>query len=104
MKEKYLGKYFLHKEFDDKWFTYIYVNNLDEYNNLHSFTFTFCYNEKKDDIILVKCETLYDFSCHYVSKYDENPRINECVEITKDIFLKEYQVFINHIQKYLDNN
>lgn len=60
--------------------------------------------KKKDDIILVKCETLYDFSCHYVSKYDENPRINECVEITKDIFLKEYQVFINHIQKYLDNN
>lgn len=47
LKEKYLGKYFLHKEFDDKWFTYIYVNNLDEYNNLHSFTFTFCYNEKK---------------------------------------------------------
>ncbi len=100
LREKYLGKYYYHKEYNDSWHTYIYVNdiNVKGGNRLNCTLFTIIYKDDKE-IYGVSCEDHYDFSCHYLSKYDKNPSIDECVEIKREDFLKAHEIFLTNFLK-----
>jgi hypothetical protein len=101
LREKYLGRYYYHKQYNDRWNTYIYVNNIDVKggNRLNCTLFTIIYEDDSEEIYGVSCENHYDFSCHYLSKYDNNPTIEECVEIKRDDFLKAHELFLTEFLK-----
>ncbi len=94
LRETYLGKYYLKKDYNAKWHTYVYVNELDvKSNKLECIEFTIIY-EDNDEIYGVRCETNHDFSCHYISTYCDEPDIDKCVEITREEFLEAYTLFL----------
>lgn len=104
LREKYLGKYYYHQDYNN-WHTYIYVNNLEiSSNTLECTEFTIIYNEKTNEVDCVRCETSHDFSCHYISKYSEDPEINKCVEITREEFIEGYELFLLHFSKTIETH
>ncbi len=102
LRKTYLGKYYLHKEYDDRWKTYVYVNELEtkeRCNRLNCTEFTIVYEDNSDEIYSVSCRTNHDFSCHYISKYSEDPDIDNCVEITREDFLNAQKIFEENFLK-----
>ena len=98
LRNKYYGKYFKHNKYST-WVTYLFVNHLCvESNKLRCTEFTIMKHEN-GEIYGVSSKSNYDFTCHYISPYSEEHDIDDCVEITKEEFVEEQNLFLENFHK-----
>ena len=97
LKQKYLGRYYKHDQ--GAWKNYIFVNNLrKEDNTLECVELTIVdYVDGDFESYYEQIDTKRDFSCHYISQYSHDHKIDECVEITKEEFEAQYIVWLSRV-------